>query len=263
MTALFCASSVMTALFCASSVTAVLFCASPAAGQTFEDLYIVDSPTAGLLWHGGYLFQGSIGPDNSLLFGVQVGFHDRLMLGMSFGFQEFIGRGDVSVNDKPGFQVRVRLLEESEIAPALALGIDTQGEGFYFEEAERYEFKSKGFYGVVSKNYALLSAGFSLHGGVNYSLENKDEDGINIFGGFILELFRGFSVLLDYNAALDDNDDNVPSSLTRGRGYLDTGLRFDFSENFRLKILFKDLLDNYKPESGVARTIEMFYANYF
>ena len=137
------------------------------------------------------------------------------------------------------------------------------GEGFYIEDDERYEVKSKGFYGTVSKNYSLLGAGFSLHGGANYSLENKDEEGINVFGGFILELFPGFSVLLDYNAALDDNDDTVASSRTRGRGYLDTGVRFDFSGNVRFKILFKDLLGNYIPEKGVARTVEMFYINYF
>lgn len=241
---------------------ALVFCVSPAGGQEVEDVYIVDSPTAGLLAHGGYLLQGSIGPHNSLLFGVQVGFHDRIMLGVSFGFQEFIGRGDVSINDKPGFQVKLRLLEESEIAPALALGIDTQGEGFYIEEDERYEVKSKGFYGIISKNYTLLGD-FSLHGGANYSLENKDEDGISVFGGLILELFPGFSVLLDYNAALDDNDEDVPSSRTRGRGYLDTGLRFDFSDSVRLKILFKDLLGNYEPEKGVSRTVELFYVNYF
>ena len=219
-------------------------------------MLLVDSPTAGILPHGAYLFQGSFGPRSSLIFGVKIGFHDR------FGMQEFIGTGDIQLNDKPGFEARLRILEENLRGPALALGIDTQGEDAYIEDDERYERKSKGFYAVISKNYRLLSD-FSVHGGVNYSLEDTDEQGLSAFGGISIELVEGFSLLLDYNAALDDNDADVGSSRTRGRGYLDSGVRFDYMENLRLKVLFKDLLGNYEPEKGVARSIEILYINYF
>ena len=225
-------------------------------------MLLVDSPTAGILPHGAYLFQGSFGPRSSLIFGVKIGFHDRIMVGVSFGMQEFIGTGDIQLNDKPGFEARLRILEENLRGPALALGIDTQGEDAYIEDDERYERKSKGFYAVISKNYRLLSD-FSVHGGVNYSLEDTDEQGLNAFGGISIELVEGFSLLLDYNAALDDNDADVGSSRTRGRGYLDSGVRFDYMENLRLKVLFKDLLGNYEPEKGVARSIEILYINYF
>lgn len=235
---------------------------TPATGQIFEDIYLVDSPTAGMLPHGGYLLQGSVGPRNGLLFGVKVGFYDRLMLGVSFGVQEFIGRGDVEVNDRPGFELRIRLIEESVKGPALALGIDTQGEDSYIEDDERYERKSRGFYAVLGKNYSLIGD-FSIHGGVNYSLEDRDEEGVNFFAGLSMGIIPGFSLLLDYNAALDDNDEDVPSSLTRGKGYLDAGARFDYMDNLRIRVLFKDLLGNYEPERGVARSIEIFYINYF
>jgi hypothetical protein len=235
---------------------------TPVFGQEFEEMLIVDSPTAGILPHGAYLFQGSFGPRSSLIFGVKVGFHDRLMVGASFGMQEFIGTGDVELNDKPGFEARIRIIEESVRGPALAVGIDTQGEDAYLEDAERYERKSKGFYAVLSKNYRLISD-FSVHGGANYSLENEDEQGVNVFGGVSIELIHGFSLLFDYNAALDDEDADVASSRTRGRGYLDGAVRFDYMENLRLRILFKDLLGNYEPEKGVARSIEILYINYF
>ena len=225
-------------------------------------MLLVDSPTAGILPHGAYLFQGSFGPRSSLIFGVKIGFHDRIMVGVSFGMQEFIGTGDIQLNDKPGFEARLRIIEESLRGPAMAIGIDTQGEDAYLEDDERYERKSKGFYGVISKNYRLISD-FSLHGGVSYSLEDKDEQGLNAFGGISIELIEGFSLLLDYNAALDDDDADVASSRTRGRGYLDSGVRFDYMENLRLKVLFKDLLGNYEPEKGVARSIEILYINYF
>lgn len=236
--------------------------AASVSGQEFEEMLLVDSPTAGILPHGAYLFQGSFGPRSSLIFGVKIGFHDRIMVGVSFGMQEFIGTGDIELNDKPGFEARLRIIEESLRGPALAVGIDTQGEDAYLEDDERYERKSKGFYAVISKNYQLISD-FSVHGGVNYSLEDEDEEGLNPFGGLSIELIEGFSILLDYNAALDDDNPDVPSSRTRGRGYLDSGIRFDYMENLRLKILFKDLLGNYEPEKGVARSIEILYINYF
>lgn len=230
--------------------------------EVIEDIYIVDSPTAGILPHGGYILNGSIGPSSSLLFGVKVGFHDRLMLGASFGIQNFVGRGEIEINDKPGFEVRLRVIEEEIIGPALAIGIDTQGEDIYLDDLERYERKSKGFYVVISRNYRLIRD-FSLHGGVNYSLEREDEEGVNFFAGTALELIPGFHLLLDYNAAIDDDDADNISARTRGRGYLDAGFRFDYRENLRIKLNFKDLLDNYIPESGIARSFEIFYVNYF
>jgi hypothetical protein len=230
--------------------------------EVLEDIYIVDSPTAGIVPHGGYVIHGSIGPSSSLLFGVKIGFHDRLMLGTSFGLQNFVGRGEIEVNDKPGFEVRLRVIEEEIIGPALALGIDTQGEDIYLDNLERYERKSKGFYAVVSRNYRLIRD-FSLHGGANYSLEREDEEGVNFFAGATLELIPGFYILLDYNAAIDDDDADNPEARTRGRGYLDAGFRFDYRENLRIKLNFKDLLDNYIPESGIARSFELFYVNYF
>ena len=244
----------------AFSFVAVLPMSSSA--QSFEELYLVTSPTAGILPHGGYLFYGGIGPESSLLFGVKIGFHDRLMLGATFGIQEFIGRGKITVNNRPGFQVRLRMLEESEKNPAMAIGIDTQGETRYLDDEERYERKSKGFFAVISKNYRSIRD-ISFHCGINYSLETRDEKGLNAFCGTAVEVFPGMSILVDYNAAFDDNDSAVLTHRTRGRGYLDTGIRFDYMDNLRIKILFKDLLNNYIPEGGVARTVEIFYVNYF
>ncbi|MCX5752906.1 MAG: hypothetical protein NTW97_04570 [Candidatus Krumholzibacteria bacterium] len=246
-------------------ILAVAVCcatASACRSQILEDIRLVDSPTAGILPHGGYLFYGGIGPESSILAGIEVGFFDRVMLGASFGFQKFIGRGDIDVNKRPGFEIRARLIEESTAGPAVALGIDTQGEDAYLADAQRYERKSKGLYAVVSKNYRLIED-LSIHGGVNYSFEVKDERGVNVFGGLSLEIVKGFSVLLDYNAALDDNDAGVATHRTRGRGYLDSGLRFDYRDNLRFKFFFKDLLDTYVPESGVKRSIEVFYISSF
>ncbi len=230
--------------------------------QLFEDINLVDSPTAGIIPHGSYMLQGAIGPDSAILFGVKVGFHDRLMVGASFGIQGFIGRGDIEINDRPGFQAKLRVLNESVAGPALAIGIDTQGEESYDEGDERYERKSKGFYLVLSKNYYVLR-NVSFHGGINYSLEDRDEKGMDFFAGISLEVISGVSLLCEYTAAMNDDDGELASCRTKGRGYLDSGVRFDYKENLRFRILFRDMLDNYVNEPGVARSIEIFFIDYF
>jgi hypothetical protein len=244
------------------SVTAVILSSAGAEAQLLEDLKVVSTPTAGLIGHGAYMFEGRIGPGNDLLFGMGVGFHDRLMVGMSFGLQNFIGRGEIEANDLPGFQIRLRVIEEGLAGPALALGIDTQGEGRFDDDDERYERKSLGAYGVLSRNFdARINIG--LHGGINYSFEDRDESGIDVFAGTSFTIVPGLTLLLDYDASFDDDDSDIVSTRTRGRGYLDCGIRFDYGENLRIRLLFKDLLDNYIPESGVARSIEIVYMNWF
>jgi hypothetical protein len=181
---------------------------------------------------------------------------------MSFGLQNFIGRGEIETNDLPGFMVRLRIIEEGLAGPAFAVGIDTQGEGRYLDDFSRYERKSSGGYAVLSRNFDAR-VNIALHGGVNYSFENKEQGGLDIFAGTTITVIPGMTLLLDYDASFDDDDPDVESTLTRGRGYLDTGVRFDYGENLRLRILFKDLLNNYIPESGVARSIEIVYIDWF
>jgi hypothetical protein len=236
--------------------------AGGAQAQLLEDLKVVSTPTAGLIGHGAYLFEGRIGPGNDLLFGMGVGFHDRLMVGMSFGLQNFIGKGDIEANNLPGFQLRVRVIEEGLAGPAFALGLDTQGEGRYDDEDDRYERKSLGAYGVLSRNFdARINIG--IHGGINYSFENRDESSVDLFAGTSFTIVPGLTLLLDYDACLDDNDPDITTTRTKGRGYLDCGIRFDYGENLRMRLLFKDLLGNYIPESGVARSFEILYMNWF
>ncbi len=243
-------------------ITVVMLAAGGAGAQLLEDLKVVSTPTAGLIGHGAYMFEGRIGPGNDLLFGIGVGFHDRLMIGVSFGLQNFIGRGEIEANNLPGFLLRLRVIEEGLAGPAFALGIDTQGDGYYLDDDERYEWKSLGAYAVVSRNFdARINIG--LHGGISYSFENRDENGIDLFAGTSFTIIPGLTLLLDYDAAFDDDDPDVPTTRTRGKGYLNCGIRIDYGENLRMRLLFRDLLGNYIPESGVARSLEIVYLNWF
>lgn len=223
-------------------------------------VYNVDHPTAGLLEHGEYLFTGRVGPESSILVGVRIGFKSVVQIGTSFGVQKVFDRGDVDVNDKIGFQLRLRLIEES-LAPALAVGFDSQGRGFYREDEKRYDRKSPGFYLVLSKNYISPVGEFSLHGGMNYSTEDRDDNDPNLFACGDWRLIEQLSLLLDVDTALNDNVDG--GNFGKGGIYMDGAIRLDYGESLTFMLIFRDLTGNFGLTSGVGRELEISYWDSF
>lgn len=236
------------------------FPAGPAFAGIEEPIYVIDSPTAGLLHNGEYLVQSRLGPESSVLVGMRVGFKDVVHLGASFGMQRVFERQDPSVNDHVGFQIRLRLIEETA-TPALAVGFNSQGVGRFDEARDRYERKSPGFYGVLSKNYLLIVGQLSLHGGVNYSVEGSDDDSANVFAAADWEMMNGLSLLLDGNAALDDNrKDGVYGD---GGVYLDGAVRLRYGENVSMMLVFRDLTGNITGHDRVGREFELSFVQSF
>lgn len=223
-------------------------------------IYNIDHPTAGLLEHGEYHFTGRVGPESSILVGVRVGFKSVVQVGTSFGVQKVFDRGDVDVNDKIGFQLRLRLVEES-LAPALAIGFDSQGRGFYREEEKRYDRKSRGFYIVLSKNYLSVLGEFSLHGGMNYSTEDRDDNDPTVFAGTDWRIIEQLSLLLDADAALNDNVDD--GNFGKGGIYIDGAIRLDYGESLTFMLIFRDLTGNFGLTSGVGRELEISFWDSF
>lgn len=234
--------------------------ASGAAANLAEPIYVIDSPTAGLLGDGEYMIQGRIGPGSSIYLGLRVGFMNRFHIGASFGMQHVFEREEITVNDRVGFQVRLRLLEELA-APALAVGFNSQGVGWYDEALERYERKSKGFYAVVSKNSALVLGQLSVHLGVNYSTETKDEEGVNAFAAVDWEVFEGFALVLDGDAARDDKAED--GRYGGGGVYLDAAARITYGENLSMMLIFRDLTGNLETSDRVAREFEISFVRMF
>jgi hypothetical protein len=239
-----------------------LMCSFPAAApaQLSERLYGIDHPTSGLLQNGEYHLQGRIGPESSILLGLRIGFRDIFHVGLSFGMQRVFERGDVDLNDHVGFRLRLRLLQEEE-TPALAVGFDSQGQGFYHEDFERYDRKSPGFYAVMSKNYLVALGFFAIHGGINYSMERRDDDDLNFFASADWEPVEGFAILLDADAALNDNNDN--DGFGGGGVYLDAGLRLDYGDNLSMMLIFRDLSGNYHSSNQVGREFEIVFVDTF
>jgi len=221
----------------------------------------VDAPTAGLLGHGEYHIQGRVGPESTILGGLRLGIKQVVQIGISFGVAGVFERGSPDFNDHPGFEARIRLVAEGE-SPAVAIGFSSQGAGFYDEGLERYERKSKGFYAVVSRNWRSFFGQLSLHGGANYSLERTDQESVDVFAAVDWGPFSGFALVLDWDAALDDND--APEvGYGRGRSYLDAAVRVTYGENLSMMLVFRDLTGNFEPDPRVWREFEVAYMNFF
>lgn len=240
-----------------------LCCALPLLAQgsagtsgTYEPRYLVDLPTAGILPHGHLAIDMEFYQQDGVLATVSLGAFNRLVLGVAFGGSHIIGTDKPVWNGTPGFSARLRLIEETIVLPAIALGFDSQGKGAYLDDLNRYEIKSMGFYAVASKNYSVI--GFlSIHGGINYSLERADgNDAPDFFVGVEKTLGPFLSGFCEYDLA--SNDSNA-KALGRGRGYLNVGFRVSLGMGFSLGVNLKDIFQNQQQSSVGNRTVMVEY----
>ena len=222
----------------------------------YEPRYLIDIPTAGNIPHKNLALDMDIYQQGGLLVGISLGLFDRVLLGISDGGQNLIGNEKPSWNPVPGFQVKVRIINETVFLPAIAFGFDSQGKETYDKSLERYAIKSFGFYAVVSKNYNFLGD-LSLHGGLNYSLERADEDrDPNLFAGVEKTIGPRISVMTEYNIGWNDSHNKA---LGRGRGYLNFGAKFSVGRGFSLGFNIKDIFKNQNEITMGNRTMVIEY----
>lgn len=222
--------------------------------------YLVDVPTAGMLPKGSFALDTDFYQEGGVLFGISVGLLDRLSLGISYGGTRLIGSQEPVMNKAPGINMKIRIIEESENLPAIALGFDSQGRDGFIKNLDRYLIKSPGFYGAVSRNYSLLG-NLSLHGGVNYSLEKADDDAdVNFFLGAEKSIGSVVSFLLEYNVGANDSHGKA---LGKGRGYLNSGLRWSVGGGLTLGFNLKDVIKNGRDVTVGNRTVRLEYVKFF
>ncbi len=222
---------------------------------------VIDSPTAGLAPGKGYALDFRVIPRGGVLLQASIGLMSRMAIGCSYGGRNIIGEGETHWNPRVGIQARIRLRDETFLAPAMAVGFDSQGQGSYVEEQRRYHIKSKGMYAVLSK--CLWVAGpLALHAGCNYSLD--DEDGDNDISGFVgmdKDLPAGLVLLAEYDLAL--NDDARDKVFGTGHGYLNAGVRWNLDEKVSLEFDLKDLVDNREEVHQVGREMRISFWDFF
>ena len=166
-------------------------------------------------------------------------------------------------------QLKYRLYEETDMKPSIVIGLDTQGRGQYIEKEgfERYEQKAMGAYVVFSRNYAM-AGNLGFHLGLNKNLfENSDGDeDINLFLGLDKEINRSISLMIEYDAMLNDNNneyDYEDLSLGKGIGYVNAGLRWSISDNLLLELNFNDINRNQKISETAHREFKILYSQKF
>lgn len=212
----------------------------------YEYRNLIDFPTAGILQKGQAAVSMNLLPFGSLMTKVEVGVFQNFSFGISYGGENLIGTGKINWYKLPGINVKLRILDETFVMPALSLGFDSQGKGRYLNEFDRYEIKSPGFYAAVSKNFEMLGY-LGLHGVINYSLEREDGDkDLNIAFGVEKTLGSRVSLLLEYNVAFNDN---TADAIGNGTGYLSMSLRYSVGEGFTIGLDLRDMLHN-KTISG-------------
>jgi hypothetical protein len=183
---------------------------------------------------------------------LNVGFADFLFFGVSYGGGNLIGTGSVEMNPRPEVNARVRIIQETLMVPAIALGFDSQGLGAYVDSLDRYQQKSRGLYAVASKNWDLLGP-FSLHGGVNYSFEGRQYDSdLNVFIG-LLKVFGPVDIAAEYDFAFNDNEAKDATYKPENHGYLNFAIGWNVNESFRLAFEARDVLSGRLDEGEVGR----------
>lgn len=234
--------------------------------------WLVDMPTAGTLHRGYYNLSFRFYPNGGALGYADIGLSNRFMMGISFGGEGIISNTDPDWNPSIEFGVKFRLIDEMEYFPAISVGFSSQGSGEYSSSLERYAFKSRGFYAVASRSFYFYQWTAGWHAGINYSREKKidDDKDINAFGGFDATFKYNLALMIEYDAALNDDRSTLPDSAEtaylfagKGRGYLNISIKWLFAENLELEVILKDLLVNRRESDTFTRELRITYIDNF
>jgi hypothetical protein len=222
---------------------------------------MIDAPTAGVLRRGSFDTELRSVPDGGLLAILQIGLTSRWQVGIAYGGSEVISSNNPRWNPRMQFLTKIQLINESFAFPGVAVGFEEQGFGLWVDSLSRYQIKSKGFYAVASKGYRSANFTSSLHGGINLSREDDDDDNLNFFMGADMSFENNIGLVAEYDLAL--NDDRTPNSLGRGRGYLNAGVRWIVMSKVQIEGALKDLLDNRRDTDTFGRELRLIYIEQF
>ena len=228
---------------------------------------LITLPTAGTLQRGSFSLEMRIQKFGGLTSLISVGLTDRFQLGISYGSANLIGDDSLIWYPKPETNLKYLLIDESETSPGISLGIDTQGLGKFNsgDSLMRYDTKALGLFAVASKNWVTPLGNLGWHFGSNYNfVETNDNDkDVNFFMGFDIEFNPELSIMLEYNAALNENNMTSKNiAISRG-GYLNAGIRWTFVERLHIEMDFNNLMFDKKKVDYFNREIKITYIEYF
>jgi hypothetical protein len=211
---------------------------------------LVDLPTAGVLPRGAFRVETDVYADGGVLLSLAVGLPLGLNVGISYGGANIIGSDDPVMNPDLAANVKARIIGESMVLPAIAVGFDSQGYGEFLKDKEkygerRYIFKSRGVYAVASKNWELVGP-LSLHGGLSYSLEDEKDNDPTVFIGLLKSLGKALDFSLEYDFAYNDNEGEC--EIIENRGYLNAAVVWHVNENLSVAVKVRDIATKSRTE---------------
>jgi hypothetical protein len=238
----------------------------------YDVRWLIDKPTAYMLPRGSFDMDFRTFPQSGVQAAINIGLADRFSLGLAYGGENILSEEVPSWNPHIEFQIRYMLIEEYRSFPQIAVGYSSVGYGLYREKDEsigyhenRYLVKSPGFYLSVSKRYSIYSSYFSLHGGMNYSLEKDIDSDPDFFMGALADLGYNMIFLAEYDFAINDN--KSAGIFGRGRGYLNIGLAWYITSELQLEFDFRNLLLNRRNMTGndlvIDREVRLIYLQFF
>lgn len=219
--------------------------------RAYEPRYIVDFPTAGMLPAKNYSINTVLVSNGGAVVDFDVTIFDWLNVGIAYGGNGIIGGNPMNMQGLPGFNIKARLLDEKASVPAIVVGFNSQGRGQYLYAQKRYEQLAPDFYAAASKSFKWVLGTFGIHGGINYSVMNEANRGINAFVGIDHSIYKYCAFTLELNPNLNDGQkeiwgENVPVMLNGA-------LHFAGFDNMLIEIQFKDILRNSNLSNQVGR----------
>ena len=188
-------------------------------------LYIMDSPTTGILNYGSYDVSFRFFSGGSVQTRLDFGVFKFMYLGVAWELDNFIGNDQVTVA-VPALSVKFRLYEGSMAWPSVALGYD--GQGYFFDQDYEgdYRQRGKGLYLVFGREVFFEELNVDIGMNMNDFKEPKLYGFINAIIPIVRDTF--------YLMAEYDNINYFPDAR------LNFGLRFSLTEAVDLDFMMRD-----------------------
>jgi hypothetical protein len=224
---------------------------------------LINIPTVATMPRASFLTELRFAANGGVLAGVDIGLADRISLGLSYGGSGIIGNDSIFWNPQPGVSAKYRLIDEQIFVPGVSVGFSSQGYGNAIDGY--YQIPAHGFYLVGSKNWMLLGH-TSIHAGINYSLEQPSEKRYpSFFLGAAMELNPLFSMMLEYDAALNYEltEEARDFIISKGYGLLNAGFRVGITENIFVELDLTNLIWDNKKVYAFNRELKIIFFDEF
>ncbi|ERP31187.1 hypothetical protein [Chitinivibrio alkaliphilus] len=215
--------------------------------------HLIDMSAPSTLPRGAYSVSSRISPPGGstsgagVIFSVDVGLSDRLLVGVGYGGDGLIGRDEVDWYPWPGARIKYHLFNEPHRRWSVATGVDIQGYSGNAPEYRGFVYKSEGVYVTMGRNYAFFNFPAEFIMNINYSFEDVDNVHWPNFGiGTNIRINPEIAAIIEYdfatNQQVKDADPDTYWGITSG--FLNLGFSWRFVSSLQFSLHFRDVFSN-------------------